>query len=241
MVQKIRFYVTCVFCLSFNFSFAQKNESENKSQSANDTVLLGVYAQTLLDFTAVNRDSAFYYGNKALDMANKLNQKYYEGIISTNVAYNFITSGDYTKGLKYLIAATKIAEDKDLSKNIVKTPFIENFLQKDAKTNRIELLGYIKNALGILYGYTESPEKELQQMLEAKHLVQGVTNDMFLLAGITENVVSTYMSLNKFDSALYYQKEAIGYRSKTNITIYNGQIYQSRCGDASTFQQFYSR
>ena len=30
------------------------------------------------------------------------------------------------------------------------------------------------------------------------------------------------MSLNKFDSALYYQKEAIGYRSKTNITIYNG-------------------
>ena len=188
MVQKIRFYVTCVFCLSFNFSFAQKNESGHKSQSANDTVLLGVYAQTLLDFTAVNRDSAFYYGNKALDMANKLNQKYYEGIISTNVAYNFITSGDYTNGLKYLIAATKISEDKDLSKNIAKTPFIKNFVQKDAKTNRIELLGYIKNALGILYGYTESPEKELQQMLEAKHLVEGVTNDMFLLAGITENV-----------------------------------------------------
>ena len=118
MVQTIRFYAACVFCLLFNFSFAQKNEV-HKTETANDTVLLGVYAQTLLDFTAVNRDSAFYYGNKALDMARKLNQKYYEGIISTNVAYNFITSGDYTNGLKYLIAATKLSEDKDLLLKII--------------------------------------------------------------------------------------------------------------------------
>ena len=215
-------YIICIFCLLFNSCFSQKSNEENAGQSANDTTLLGVYAQRILDFTEVNKDSAFYYGEKAIALAKKLDQKFYEGIVSTNVAYNYIVNGEYTNGLKYLIEATKISELEGVGKDIVKTPFIENYLQKDPETNRIELKGYIKNSLGVLYGFTESPEKKLQELLEGKHIIEGVTNDMFLLAGITENVVSAYISEKKFDSALYYEREAIGYRKQSKIDIYEG-------------------
>lgn len=221
-VISLRLYVGFLFCLLFNFSFGQKNESENETSSANDTILLGKYSQKILDFTEVNKDSALYYGNKAIALAKKLNQKFYEGIVSTNIAYNFIVSGDYTNGLQYLIEATKLSENKDVGTNIIKTPFIENYLQKDAETNRIELKGYIKNSFGILYGFTENLEKKLQELLEGKHMIEGVTNDMFLLAGITENIVSVYISENKFDSALYYETEAIGFRKESKIDIYEG-------------------
>ncbi len=214
----IRFYIISISCLLFNFSFSQNK----KSISNNDTIQLSKYSQSVLDFTEVNKDSAFYYGNKAIAVARKLNQKYYEGLVSTNIAYNYITSGDYTNGLKYLIEATKLAEDKELAVNIVKTSFIEPYLQKDAETNKKELQGYIKNALGILYGFTESPDKKLKEMLEAKHLVENVTNDMFLLAGITENIVGAYMDQNKLDSALYYERKAIEFRAKISGDIYNG-------------------
>lgn len=190
----LKFYVVFIFCLLFNSSFSQNN----KTISNNDTTQLSEYSQLVLNFTEVNKDSALYYGNKAIALAKKLNQKFYEGIVSTNIAYNFIVSGDYTNGLQYLIEATKLSEDKDVGMNIIKTPFIENYLQKNAEANRIELKGYIKNSLGILYGFTESQEKRLQELLEGKHIIEGVTNDMFLLAGITENIVSTYIAEKKF-------------------------------------------
>ena len=201
-----------------SFSFSQTKKGMNTS----DTAALSKYAQSLLDFTEVNKDSALYYGLKGLDLAGKLNQKYYAGIMSTNIAYNYITSGDYSNGLKYIIQATRLSEDKGLSEDIAKTAFIMPYLQKDTATNRKELLGYIKNCLGILYSFTESPEKQLKVMLEAKHLVENETNDLFLLAGITENIVSAYMLENKLDSALYYQREAIIYREKIATDIYKG-------------------
>ena len=124
--------------------------------------------------------------------------------------------------MKYLIDATKISEDKELSTNIAKTSFIEPYLQKDAETNRKELLGWIKNSLGILYGLTGSNDKKLNELLEAKHLTEHEVNDMFLLAGICSNIMGSYMAKNKLDSALYYQRLTMEYENKTSRQTYNG-------------------
>ena len=180
------------------------------------------YAQQVLNFTEVNLDSAIHYGNMAISLAQKLHQKFYEGLIASNMSYNYIAYGDYTNALKLLVTATKLSEEKDLGINIIRTPYIENYIQKDSATNRIELQGYIKNCLAILYGYTEGDEKKIRELLAAKRLVQGVTNDMFLLAGITDNIAYTFMSLNKFDSALFFLKESIQYRTKSKINMYAG-------------------
>ncbi len=217
-----KFYLTCTFCLLFSFSFSQREEIISNQHSRNDTILLGEYAQLHIDFIETNRDSAFYYGYKALAIAKKLDQKYYEGFILCDLAYNFLGNGDYSNSLKYLIEATRLSEDKELGKNILKTPFIEPYLQGSEEKNRKELLGWIKNSLGILYGLTGSPEKKLKELLEAKHLVENVSTDMFLLAGITSNIMEVYMSQGNLDSALYYQRETMVFENKSPRQTYNG-------------------
>lgn len=128
----IKFYITCIFCLLFISSFSQKGEANNQ-QSTNDTVLLNQYAQLLRDFTETNWDSGIYYGYKALAIAKKLNQKYYQGFILCDLAYTFLSNGDYSNSLKCLIEATKLSEDKDIGINILKTPYIEMNLQEMQK------------------------------------------------------------------------------------------------------------
>ena len=218
----IKFCIICPLCGLFNFSFSQKEETINEQPGIHDTILLGEYSQLLTDFIETYKDSAFYYGYKALALAKRLNQKYYEGFILCDLAYNSISVGDYTNALKYLIDATKLSEDEELSTNIVKTPFIEPYLQKDTETNRRELLGWIKNSLGILYGYTESADKKLNELLEAKYLVENKVTDMFLLAGICSNIVDVYLTKNKLDSALYYQRETMKYENSASRQTYNG-------------------
>jgi signal transduction histidine kinase len=216
-----KFYFIPVFCLLFVSSFAQKEETIN-NQNTNDTILLNQYAQLEIDFIETNRDSAFYYGYKALSVAKKLDQKYYQGFILCDLAYDFLGKGDYSNSLKYLIEATRLSEDKELSNNIIKTAFIESYLQGDAEKNKKELLGWIKNSLGILYGLTGSPDKELKELLEAKKMLENETTDMFLLAGITSNIMSVYLEQSKFDSALYYQRETMQYENQTSRQTYNG-------------------
>ncbi len=45
---------------------------------------------------------------------------------------------------------------------------------------------------------------------------------MILLSGINSNIVGVYISKNKLDSALYYQKETMKYENKDNLKIYRG-------------------
>ena len=97
-----KIYIIPVFYLLFNSSFAQKEEALN-NQNTNDTILLNRYAQLEIDFIETNRDSAFYYGYKALSIAKKLDQKYYQGFILCDLAYDFLGKGDYSNSLKYLI------------------------------------------------------------------------------------------------------------------------------------------
>ncbi|MEP6948437.1 MAG: ATP-binding protein [Ginsengibacter sp.] len=221
----IRIYVACIFCLLFFFSFSQKEDVLNNKLNdlpLNDTARLNQYARLLADFVETNRDTAFYYGYKALAMAKKLNQRYYQGFILCDLAYDFLNSGDYSNSLKYLIEATKLSEDKDIGKNILETSYIEPRLQEGAESNRKELQAWIKNSLGILYGLTGSEDKKLNELLEAKHLIENETTDMFLLSGITSNIVEVYISKNKLDSALYYQRQTMKYESNANLKIYGG-------------------
>ena len=68
-----KFYVIVIFCLLFNHSFSQQAAAGNDHNN-NDTIFLSEYAQLQRDFSEINRDSALYYGYKALAVSKKLNQ-----------------------------------------------------------------------------------------------------------------------------------------------------------------------
>ncbi len=213
----IKFCIAPICCLLSVFSFAQRG-----SEKVNDTILLNQYAKQLRAFIETNRDSGLYYGYKALAIAKKLDQKYYQGFILADLAYTFLSSGDYSNSLKCLVEASKLAEEKDIGINILSTPYIESNLQGNGERNRRQLQAWIKNSLGILYGLTGNPDKKLEELLEAKRLIENETTDMFLLSGITSNITEVYILQNKFDSALYYQRKTMEYESKDSSSVYTG-------------------
>ena len=217
----LKLRVTYMFLFAFLFSYAQ-NGRNIRVEDLNDTLLLNKYAELETSFIEINIDSSIYYCYKALEISKKLNQPYYQGFFLCDLAYNQMNKGDYSSAFKYLMEATRISEDKNLSVGIIQTPFIQTYIQKDAASNKKELIGWIKNSLGILYGITGSPEKKLNELIGAKKLIEPYVNDMFLLAGITSNIVSEYMQMGKLDSALYYQRQVIAFESKTARQIYDG-------------------
>ncbi len=222
----IKICITCIFSLLSIFSFSQKNSEKTINQDAgqvvNDTILLNKYAQYLTENVETNRDSAVIYGYKALDIAKKLDQKYYQGFILSDLAYLFLSNGEYTNSLKCLVEATKLSEEKDIGINILHTEYIESYLQGDAEKNRRELQAWIKNSLGILYGLTGSQDNKLKELLEAEHLIENETNDWYLISGITSNIVDVYIIQNKLDSALLYQRKTMEYENKDSSEIYKG-------------------
>lgn len=208
--------------LSILMTNIQAQNSLNKYSIKNDTFLLNKYCHKQISFIELNTDSALYYGKKALSIASRLHQKFYLGFINCDMAYVYLNDGDYTLALQHLIEATKLSESNDLSANIIKTDYIESFLQTNDDLNKRILIGWIKNSLGLLYGLTEDKYKSKNELLTALKIVGGKVNNNFLLAGISANIVSIYIEKNKLDSALYYQKLTMKYEENINRQTYNG-------------------
>ncbi len=217
------FLLLTISCVCFSQQRINTSNSGIDKNEANDVFLLNKYAQLSFNYSEVNRDSSLYYGRKALESARRLNQKFYEAFLLTFIGFDLSATEDYSNALKALLQASKLAEDTDIGKDIIRTNYINQFIQNnDAETNRLLLLGYIKNSLGILYGNTGNIKKELSELLEARKLVNNRTKDMFLLSGINSNIASVYIDLNKLDSAIYYQKQVIENEKTLKIASYKG-------------------
>ncbi len=214
--------IILVILYSFIFSLLFSQTEHRNLIENNDTLSLNYYCQKQIDNIEFNNDSSLYYGSKALVIAQRLNQKFYQGFINCDLAYVYIALGDYTSALKYLIEATRLSEDATLSDNIISSAYIKQYLQKSSDSNRRELVGWIKNSLGILYGLTENQTRKLNELLSALQVIEGKVDNTFLFAGINANIVECYLELNKVDSALYYQKQTMKYEEKISRQTYNG-------------------
>ena len=133
-----------------------------KSVAQNDTIRLNNFCELALKYSEVNRDSAIYFADIAFSIAEKLNQKFYQASILSDLGYTLLSNGDYGNALTKLLVANKIIEDKNIAKDVIITPFFKKyFTSDDPKINRIILLGYIKNSLAMLYGRTNNFDKKL--------------------------------------------------------------------------------
>lgn len=154
-----------LFILVFLFSFPLASLAEN------DTIRLNNFCQLALQYSEVNRDSAIYYADIAYSIAEKLDQKFYQASILSDLGYTLLSNGDYGNALAKLLLANKLIEDKNIAKDVIITPFFNKyFTSNDPKINRIVLLGYIKNSLAMLYGRTENFDKQLSEPKEAKKI-----------------------------------------------------------------------
>ncbi len=165
-MKQVKKYVSLFFILFYRIS---ESFGSTDIELQNDTIHLNTYCQLALKNSETNRDSAIYFSNIALGIAEKLNQKFYQASILSDLGYILLSSGDYSTALTKLLIANKLIEDVNIAKNVIVTPFFSQyFTSNDPKINRIILMGYIKNSLAMLYGRTDNFDRQLSVLKEAK-------------------------------------------------------------------------
>ncbi|MEP7374759.1 MAG: histidine kinase dimerization/phosphoacceptor domain -containing protein [Chitinophagaceae bacterium] len=213
-MKKSRSYLFVLFIL-FNYPVAAFGE--------NDTLRLNNFCQLALKYSEVNRDSAIYYADIAFSIAEKLNQKFYQASILSDLGYTLLSNGDYGNALTKLLFANKLMEDKNIANNVIITPFFTKyFTSNDPKINRIILLGYIKNSLAMLYGRTGNLDKQLAELKETKKIIETESTDLNLRYTINNNIANAYINMGKLDSALHFQQIVLNIESKIENKNYGG-------------------
>ncbi len=197
--------------------------SLHENKATNDTVRLNDFCYLALKYSETNRDSSVYYADLALEIAKKLNQKFYQASILSDLGYTLLSNGDYSNALSKLLIANRLIEDKNISRNIISTPFFNQyFTSNEPKTNRIILLGYINNSLAMLYGRTDNLDKQLAVLKETKRIIESETTDLNLSYTVNNNIANAYLNMNKLDSALYFQRIVLEIERKNENKNYNG-------------------
>ncbi|NNV54809.1 sensor histidine kinase [Limnovirga soli] len=214
------------------------------SYAENDTIRLNNYCSLALQYSEKNRDSSIYYADIAYSIAEKLHQKFYQASILSDLGYTLLSNGDYANALSKLLIANTLIEDKNIANDVIITPFFNKyFTSNDPKTNRIILLGYIKNSLAMLYGRTNNFDKQLSELKEAKKTIETETNDFNLRWTINNNIANAYLNMGVLDSALYFQKivlqiegniENKNYKGASNKAIGDIQFRKGNFEDAKS-------
>ena len=210
-------------------AFAQPKETKIDSlytvlkNTANDTIRMDVSFQLALYFNEINRDSALFYLEQSLPIAQKLKLKIYEADILQNMGYVFYLIGNYPKALEFFLQALKITEDPSSEKNFIGLP--NQSKGQTASNARLNLLGYVYLTMGHLYGATGNPDKQMSSYFQAKNIAETV-QDKWLNILANMNLGSIYLRLNKLDSALLFEQTAVGYFSKSENTVdkYSGNV-----------------
>ncbi len=219
-MKQVKKYVSLFFILFYRIS---ESFGSTDIELQNDTIHLNTYCQLALKNSETNRDSAIYFSNIALGIAEKLNQKFYQASILSDLGYILLSSGDYSTALTKLLIANKLIEDVNIAKNVIVTPFFSQyFTSNDPKINRIILMGYIKNSLAMLYGRTDNFDRQLSVLKEAKIIIETETNDLNLRFTINTNIANAYLNKGKLDSALIFQYIVLDIERKMENKNYSG-------------------
>lgn len=132
----------------------------------------------------INPDSSLAYGQKALELAQKINYKYGEGTALFLISYVYDQTGDWIPAIANLEQAITIFTDT-----------------KDS----VSLIACYLN-LGVLYSYGKDQVQALNYMIKAKNICEKAGNT-YGLSEAYGNIASYYEYLKEYRSAqLYYQK-----------------------------------
>ncbi|HMI78013.1 MAG TPA: ATP-binding protein [Ferruginibacter sp.] len=167
-----------------------------------------------------NKDSALYYAEQDLMLARRHGQKLAEAYYLDNTAYQLIGMGKYAEALKHVLEAFKITEDAENERQSTWVLFTHPF----NGNNRLLILAYTHHMFAILMRETQNIEQELIHYKEARRIASEIGHPVRqMLASM--NLGRSYTTVNKLDSALYYEKEAEQLTLRSEFKKYLGQVY----------------
>ena len=191
--------------------------------AANDTIRMGAYSMLGGFYDDINADSGLYYCNKGIAIAEKLDLQLNKAEMMAYMGWPLMKTGNYPEALRVISQGLEIAEDPSNEKNT-------GNLQKGQTPQmyRLRVIGLLYAALEYLYLYVGNYEKQIAIAREAITRLESA-RDTLNLAGLYPDIGDSYLKLNKFDSALFYQQKSLYYYSKLPFDArkFEGSTYTS--------------
>jgi len=197
---------------------ALKNSQDGQTRYKIAKDIYNVYEES-------NRDSALYYAEEGLLIAQENHYKAAESMSLSNKGYQLTQMGRFADALTCLQKAFAIAEDL----RIEKEPYWDISLLGFKGNNRLLALSYAHHIFAILMLRTGNTEQQIIHFKEAGRIGTEIGYmPRRILANM--NLGQSYISINKYDSALLYEKEAERLQTQSEFEKYSGHI-QMTLGD----------
>jgi two-component system NtrC family sensor kinase len=166
-----------------------------------------------------NRDSALYYAEQGVLIAQASHHKAAESLSLTNKGYQLTQLGRFADALQCLQQSFAIAEDR----RIEKEPYWDVSTLGFKGNSRLLALSYAHHIFAVLMLRTGNTEQQIIHFKEAGRIgTQIGYMPRMILANM--NLGQTYVSINKYDSALIYEKEAERLQTQSEFEKYLGHI-----------------
>ncbi len=169
-------------------------------------------------YTEDKRDSALYYSEKRLSLAEKNNHPLDVAAALDIKGYILMHLGKDGESLKCFLQAIKIAENPA---NENKTWYQDK--NSTPRKIRLEILLNIHHVFGHLMGNTDTAQ-QIFHYNETRRIAAEI-GDTVILGFVNMNLGKVYFDLNKIDSALQMEENAALIFNQTGVKAYLGNVY----------------
>lgn len=151
------------------------------------------------EFRFVSADSAFLYGNQALELANEINYPNGKAQSYNDLGIIFIDQGNFTKALDYF--------DKSMS--------IRKQLGDTAG------IASLYNKIGIIHQKQGNLKLALENQIEALKIYELLQHDLWI-GYCLNNIAIVHQNLGNLEKSLEYHLRALDYRKRMNDSYGEG-------------------
>ena len=185
-------------------------------------------------------DSALYYSEKALQLAQKNNKQLEIARTLDSKGYVLMHLGRLSESLQCFLPAFKIAEDiTNEEKTWERNPTLK------PRQIRLDILASIHHDFGHLMRSSGKPDQAIFQYNKTKGIAEEL-KDTVLLGFVNMNLGNIYLQLNKLDSALLMEEKAATIFKQSGskkylAAVYNiiGNIYLKQKNKILAVENFY--
>jgi signal transduction histidine kinase len=177
-------------------------------------------------YEEINKDSAYLYSQKCLDITIRNHQQLAEVNCLNNKAYTLIGLGRFAESLQCLLESLKIVENKSLDKEVSWQLFSGLNYSPFNGNKRLLMQAYTHHIFGILMWRTNDQKKAIFHFAEARKIsieIGHVNRQMMA----SMNLGRSYFEAGRLDSVLFLEKEAADLAIAVNQKKYLGQIYST--------------
>jgi two-component system NtrC family sensor kinase len=210
---------------------AQQNIDSLRASLQNvthDSARYNTYKYIYDYYEEVNRDSAHYYADQGIKLAQRNKKGLAEIYFLTNKAYQFTGLGRYAEALQFLLEAFRKVENTALEKEnswILFSSTPSTF----SGNNRLLMLAFIHHMFGVLMWQTDNTGQAILHYTKAREISLSIKHTpRVMMADLT--LGRCYLNINDLDSALIFEKEAEELAFTINFKKYLGQVYTVMAG-----------